>query len=70
MTLVAARSVHRDATMAIELPSVSSPFLHSARRDASPTPENCREFPCRDDLFHGRNRFIEDLAGMEVWLDK
>ena len=70
VALVSARSVHRAATVAIELPSVSLPFLHSARRDASPTPEDCSESPRRDDWFHGRNRSIGDLVDMVAWLDK
>ena len=68
VSLIPARTVRRNAPVAIELPSVSLPFLHSARR-ASATPEDCRESPCRDDLFRGHNRSIEDLADMVAWLD-
>ncbi|KAJ1482750.1 hypothetical protein T484DRAFT_1897133 [Baffinella frigidus] len=70
---VSVRSAHGNLT--IQLPTVRLAFLH----DKSPTPEDCRESRSEsqdlggeayaDDLFRGRRRSIEDLAGMMAWLD-
>ncbi|KAJ1477471.1 hypothetical protein T484DRAFT_1821130 [Baffinella frigidus] len=64
------RSTHRYPSITIQLPSVRLAFLH----DASPIPEDCVKSQglrkaYADDLFRGRSRSIEDLAGMIAWLD-